>query len=71
MTEHLPMPQFGPLAGVRVVFSGIEIAGPFAGQMFAEWGAGSFGLKTLHGRIPFVFNPIIHSFPVAIYMRYR
>ncbi|MBG6016570.1 L-carnitine CoA-transferase [Proteus mirabilis] len=39
MTEHLPMPQFGPLAGVRVVFSGIEIAGPFAGQMFAEWGA--------------------------------
>ncbi|MEZ2685836.1 L-carnitine CoA-transferase [Proteus vulgaris] len=39
MTEHLPMPQFGPLSGVRVVFSGIEIAGPFAGQMFAEWGA--------------------------------
>ncbi|MDM3746928.1 L-carnitine CoA-transferase [Proteus mirabilis] len=39
MTEHLPMPQFGPLAGVRVVFSGIEISGPFAGQMFAEWGA--------------------------------
>lgn len=39
MTQHLPMPQFGPLAGVRVVFSGIEIAGPFAGQMFAEWGA--------------------------------
>lgn len=39
MAEHLPMPEFGPLAGVRVVFSGIEIAGPFAGQMFAEWGA--------------------------------
>lgn len=39
MTEHLPMPQFGPLSGVRVVFSGIEIAGPFSGQMFAEWGA--------------------------------
>ena len=38
MAEHLPMPEFGPLAGVRVVFSGIEIAGPFAGQMFAEWG---------------------------------
>lgn len=37
--DHLPMPAFGPLAGVRVVFSGIEIAGPFAGQMFAEWGA--------------------------------
>jgi L-carnitine CoA-transferase len=39
MAEHLPMPEFGPLSGVRVVFSGIEIAGPFAGQMFAEWGA--------------------------------
>lgn len=37
--NHLPMPAFGPLSGVRVVFSGIEIAGPFAGQMFAEWGA--------------------------------
>lgn len=36
--DHLPMPKFGPLAGLRVVFSGIEIAGPFAGQMFAEWG---------------------------------
>lgn len=24
--NHLPMPTFGPLAGVRVVFSGIEIA---------------------------------------------
>ncbi|OWS79782.1 crotonobetainyl-CoA--carnitine CoA-transferase [Escherichia coli] len=35
--DHLPMPKFGPLAGLRVVFSGIEIAGPFAGQMFAEW----------------------------------
>ncbi|MBB3322495.1 L-carnitine CoA-transferase [Atlantibacter sp. RC6] len=39
MTAQLSMPQFGPLSGVRVVFSGIEIAGPFAGQMFAEWGA--------------------------------
>lgn len=39
MSERLPMPKFGPLAGLRVVFSGIEIAGPFAGQMFAEWGA--------------------------------
>ena len=39
--DHLPMPKFGPLAGLRVVFSGIEIAGPFAGQMFAEWGLSS------------------------------
>lgn len=39
MTTHLAMPAFGPLSGLRVAFSGIEIAGPFAGQMFAEWGA--------------------------------
>lgn len=39
MSERLSMPTFGPLSGLRVVFSGIEIAGPFAGQMFAEWGA--------------------------------
>ncbi len=35
----LSTPAFGPLSGLRVVFSGIEIAGPFAGQMLAEWGA--------------------------------
>lgn len=39
MSQHLSMPTFGPLSGLRVVFSGIEIAGPFAGQLFAEWGA--------------------------------
>lgn len=37
--SNFSTPKFGPLAGLRVVFSGIEIAGPFAGQMFAEWGA--------------------------------
>ncbi|SKA66996.1 L-carnitine CoA-transferase [Desulfobaculum bizertense] len=39
MSKKLFTPKFGPLSGLRVVFSGIEIAGPFAGQMFAEWGA--------------------------------
>ena len=39
--DHLHA-KFGPLSGLRVVFSGIEIAGPFAGQMFAEWGRGSY-----------------------------
>jgi len=37
--SQLSMPKFGPLAGLRVVFSGIEIAGPFSAQMLAEWGA--------------------------------
>lgn len=35
----LQTPKFGPLSGVRVVFSAIEIAGPFGAQMLAEWGA--------------------------------
>ena len=39
MSKKLTTPTFGPLSGVRVVFSGIEIAGPFAAQMLAEWGA--------------------------------
>ncbi len=39
--DHLPMPKFGPLAGLRVVFSGIEIAGPFAGNV-RRMGRGSY-----------------------------
>ncbi|NKF49108.1 L-carnitine CoA-transferase [Shewanella sp. WXL01] len=39
MSSTLSTPTFGPLSGVRVLFSGIEIAGPFAAQMLAEWGA--------------------------------
>ena len=32
-------PKFGPLSGVKVVFSAMEIAGPFSAQTLAEWGA--------------------------------
>ncbi len=32
-------PDFGPLHGVRVVVSAMEIAGPFPAHMMAEWGA--------------------------------
>ncbi len=39
MSKMVNTPGFGPLAGVRVVFSAIEIAGPFSAQMLAEWGA--------------------------------
>ncbi len=39
MTKKVQTPKFGPLAGMKVVFSAIEIAGPFSAQMFAEWGA--------------------------------
>lgn len=39
MTKKVQTPKFGPLHGMKVVFSAIEIAGPFSAQMFAEWGA--------------------------------
>ena len=39
MPKLVQTPVFGPLSGVRVVLSGIEIAGPFSAQLLAEWGA--------------------------------
>lgn len=39
MQKKINTPEFGPLAGVRVVLSAMEIAGPFSAQMMAEWGA--------------------------------
>lgn len=36
---NLNTPSFGPLAGVKVAFSAMEVAGPFSAQMLAEWGA--------------------------------
>lgn len=39
MVKKVQTPDFGPLQGVKVVFSAIEIAGPFSAQMLAEWGA--------------------------------
>ena len=39
MSKKVQTPKFGPLSGMKVVFSAIEIAGPFSAQMLAEWGA--------------------------------
>lgn len=39
MTKKVYTPGFGNLEGLKVVFSAIEIAGPFSAQMMAEWGA--------------------------------
>lgn len=39
MTAPEKPPTFGPLAGVRVVSAGSVLAGPFAAQLMAEWGA--------------------------------
>ena len=39
MSTTLNTPVFGPLSGVRVIMSAIEIAVPFSAQLWAEWGA--------------------------------
>jgi L-carnitine CoA-transferase len=39
MPKSSKMPVFGNLQGLRVAFSGIEVAGPWGAQMMAEWGA--------------------------------
>lgn len=39
MIDHSDMPIFGPLQGLKVVFSAMEVAGAFGPQMMAEWGA--------------------------------
>ncbi|MEL1136085.1 L-carnitine CoA-transferase [Desulfitobacterium sp. THU1] len=39
MARKADVPQFGPLAGVKVVHSSLSVAGPFAAEMFAEYGA--------------------------------
>lgn len=71
MSHRLPMPVFGPLAGVRVVFSGIEIAGPFAGQMFAEWGAEVIWIENVAQADTIRVSPIIRNSHAAICTRYR
>lgn len=39
MSNKIETPDFGPLSGVRVVVSAMEIAGPFPAHLMAEWGA--------------------------------
>ncbi len=59
MSKKMNIPEFGPLAGVRVVFSAIEIAGPFSAQMLAEWGLKLSGSKMWHTRI----HPCAPNYP--------
>ncbi|WML29837.1 L-carnitine CoA-transferase [Neobacillus sp. OS1-32] len=39
MSMEMKTPAFGNLQGLKVVYSAVEIAGPEAAQMMAEWGA--------------------------------
>lgn len=39
MVKATSMPAFGNLQGLKVVYSAVEIAGPFAAELMAEWGA--------------------------------
>lgn len=48
MSKGSKMPMFGSLQGLKVVFSGIEVAGPWGAQMMAEWGAEVIWLENVH-----------------------
>jgi L-carnitine CoA-transferase len=39
MSKATNVPAFGNLQGLKVVYSAVEIAGPVAAQVMAEWGA--------------------------------
>lgn len=39
MVKRNDIPAFGPLQGVRVLHSSLSVAGPFAVELMAEWGA--------------------------------
>lgn len=39
MSKSAAIPEFGTLSGVKVVFTAVSVAGPFAASMFADHGA--------------------------------
>ena len=43
-------PEFGPLAGVKVINAALSVAGPFAAQLMAEWGADVLWLENVKTR---------------------
>lgn len=51
---HRP-PKFGPLQGVKVVFSAVQVAGPFSPHLMAEWGADVVWIESVHGGDPVRF----------------
>ncbi|MEG1758404.1 MAG: L-carnitine CoA-transferase [Oscillospiraceae bacterium] len=47
MTEMPKIPAFGTLTGVKVVNAALSVAGPFACQLMAEWGADVLWLENV------------------------
>ena len=41
------VPEFGPLTGVKVINAALSVAGPFAAQLMAEWGADVLWLENV------------------------
>lgn len=41
------IPEFGPLKGVKVINAALSVAGPFAAQLMAEWGADVLWLENV------------------------
>lgn len=49
MVTKNDIPEFGPLAGVKVINAATSIAGPIAAQMMAEWGADVIWIESPRG----------------------
>ena len=49
MARRKDVPKFGNLSGMKVVFSGISVAAPFVGELYAESGADVIWLETPAG----------------------
>lgn len=48
MAKRTDIPEFGPLSGVRVVHNTVSIAGPFAAELYAEFGADVIWIENPH-----------------------
>ena len=52
MSDDASAPEAGPLSGVRVLEMGSFIAGPFAGQLLADYGAEVIKVEPVKGGDP-------------------
>ena len=50
------IPEFGPLSGVKVIISGLTVAGPFAASMMADFGADVIYVESPHAMDQFRVN---------------
>ena len=64
--DHLPMPKFGPLAGLRVVFSVSKSPDRLPGKCSQNGARKLSGSRTSPGPTPFAFNRTTRNSPAAM-----